>query len=141
MSLLDEKGRPSIVSRAYVIPPASKLGPITPDERKRIVATSVVSGHYEKVVDRESAYEKLKSRTEDKQPGAPAARKETESAPGASSGGISDILFGSTGPRGGRREGVLESAAKSAARSVGSHVGREIIRGVLGSIFGGSRRR
>jgi DNA helicase HerA-like ATPase len=139
VSLLDEKGRPNMVERAYVIPPASQLGPITADERKRIIAASDVARHYEKTVDRESAYEKLKGRTEAKQPeGSPAGK--APSAPAGSSGGLSDILFGSTGPRGGRREGVLESAAKSAARSVGSHVGREIIRGVLGSIFGGGRR-
>jgi uncharacterized protein len=137
VSLLDEKGRPNMVERAYVIPPASKLGPITPEERKRIVATSVIAGHYEKAVDRESAYEKLKERTEAKQP----ADTETASASAGSSGGLRDILFGSTGPRGGRREGVLESAAKSAARAVGSQVGREILRGVLGSILGGGRRR
>jgi DNA helicase HerA-like ATPase len=139
VSLLDEKGRPNMVERAYVIPPASQLGPITADERKRIIAASDVARHYEKTVDRESAYEKLKGRTEAKQPeGSPAGK--APSAPAGSAGGLSDILFGSTGPRGGRREGVLESAAKSAARSVGSHVGREIIRGVLGSIFGGGRR-
>jgi DNA helicase HerA-like ATPase len=141
VSFLDEKGRPNMAERAYVIPPASKLGPITTAERRQIIAASVVAGHYEKMVDRESAYEKLKGRTETKQPDAPPARTETASAPAGSSGGLRDILFGSTGPRGGRREGVLESAAKSAARSVGSHVGREIIRGVLGSMFGGGRRR
>jgi hypothetical protein len=56
-------------------------------------------------------------------------------------GGLSDILFGKTGPRGGHTPGILESAAKSAARTVGSSVGREIVRGVLGSIFGGGKRR
>jgi uncharacterized protein len=141
VSLLDEKGRPNTVERALIIPPASKLGPITPDERKRIIAASVLTGHYEKCVDRESAYEKLKGRTEAKQAEAPVAGKQPGPVPTASSGGLSDILFGSTGPRGGRREGVLESAAKSAARSVGSHIGREIMRGVLGSIFGGAKRR
>ena len=52
-----------------------------------------------------------------------------------------DIMFGSTGPRGGRRPGLAEAAANSAMRSIGSAVGREIIRGVLGSILGGGRRR
>jgi hypothetical protein len=56
-------------------------------------------------------------------------------------GGLSDLLFGSTGPRGSRRDGLAQTAAKSAIRSVGSAVGREIVRGVLGSILGGGRRR
>jgi hypothetical protein len=144
VSLLDDKGRPSVVERAYVMPPASKIGPITAEERKKIIAASPVAGHYEKTVDRESAYEKLKSRTAERQAEAPATapRKGAPAGPPpGAGGGLSDILFGSTGPRGGRREGVLESAAKSAARSIGSHVGREIIRGVLGSILGGKRRQ
>jgi uncharacterized protein len=143
VSFLDDKGRPEIVERAYVVPPASKLGPISPDERKRIIAGSVVFGHYEKAVDRESAYEKLKTRTEAKQSETPARAPTTvgDSAPtGNTMDALRDVIFGSTGPRGGRREGMIQSAAKSAARSIGSHVGREIIRGVLGSILGGRRR-
>ena len=146
VSLLDEKGRPNVVERAYVLPPASKLGPIAPDERKQIIAGSAVAGHYERVVDRESAYEKLKGRTDAKQaPATGSAAGTGAGAPATTAGGVGgvvkDILFGSTGPRGGKRDGLLESAAKSAARSIGSHVGREIIRGVLGSILGGGKRR
>jgi len=145
VSFLDEKGRPSVVERAYIMPPASKIGPITAEERKKIIAASAVADHYAKTVDRESAYEKLKDRTEERQAEAPATGSRTgkgapAGAPQETGGGLSDILFGSTGPRGGKREGVLESAAKSAARSIGSQVGREIIRGVLGSILGGKRR-
>ncbi len=62
ISFLDEKGRPGIVERAYVLPPASRIGPITPDERKAVIAASPVKGVYDKTVDRESAYEKLKGR-------------------------------------------------------------------------------
>ena len=144
VSLLDEKGRPGITERAFVLPPASKIGPITPDERQKIIKGSAIFGHYEEVVDRESAYEKLKGRAA----GEEAAEAPTKGKPKAAPkegdagvlGGLGDILFGSTGPRGGKREGVLESAAKSAARSVGSSVGREIVRGVLGSRLGGKRR-
>src|SRR5215510_9837313 len=138
VSMLDHKGRPTVVERGYIMPPASKIGPIAPDERKRIMAASAVAGHYEKVVDRESAYEKLKGRTDAKQAEAPAARKGAPPAKAEPSTGgmLSDILFGSTGPRGGRREGVVEAAAKSMARQAG----REILRGVLGSILGGRRR-
>jgi hypothetical protein len=140
VSFLDEKGRPNVVERAFVMPPASKIGPISPEERKRAMASSPVAGHYEKTVDRESAYEKIRGRTEERQPEAAGKDKAGAPAPSAGGGALSDILFGSTGPRGGKREGVLESAAKSAARSIGSQVGREIIRGVLGSILGGKRR-
>jgi DNA helicase HerA-like ATPase len=142
VSLLDEKGRPNVVERAFILPPVSQIGPITPDARKRIIAASVVAGHYEKTVDRESAYEMLKARAGKL---AEAAGAPPKGAPGTASGGttgaLGDILFGSTGPRGGKREGVLEAAAKSAARSVGSQVGRAILRGVLGSIFGGGKGR
>jgi uncharacterized protein len=138
VSLLDAKGRPSVTERAFVFPPGSQIGPITAPQRQALLANSLVAGVYEKTVDRESAHEKLKVRTEQAQAEAAAAK------PGAGSGGmmgeLSDILFGSTGPRGGRREGLAESMAKSAVRTMGSTVGREIIRGVLGSIMGSKRR-
>jgi DNA helicase HerA-like ATPase len=140
VSLLDAKGTPSVVQRAFILPPASKIGPVAAEERKKLIAASVIAGHYEKAVDRESAYEKLRGRTETRQAGAPvkAGGKSTPAPEERGAGGmLSDILFGSTGPRGGRREGVVEAAAKSMARSAG----REILRGVLGSILGGGKRR
>jgi DNA double-strand break repair helicase HerA and related ATPase len=152
VSMLDDKGAPGIVERAWIAPPGSRIGPITPEERQAVIGRSMIRGHYEQTVDRESAYEKLQARAEDRQPpaGRPSARAPhtesiptpaptgTTTTPGA--GALTDILFGSTGPRGGRKEGILESAARSAARSVGSGVGREIMRGVLGSIFGSKKR-
>jgi DNA helicase HerA-like ATPase len=138
VSFLDEKGRPSITERVYVIPPGSRIGPITADERKALVAGSLVAGAYEKTVDRESAYERLKSKA---LAAAEAARAGSPAAGGGGAlGGLGDVLFGSTGPRGGKREGLVEKAASSAVRSIGSAVGREIIRGVLGSLLGGRRR-
>jgi len=138
VSLLDSKGRPSLTERLYVIPPGSQIGVIAPEQRKALLANSIVAGVYEKTADRESAYEKLKGRAE--------AGAAAGTAPGAATagggvlGGISDILFGTTGPRGGKHEGLAESFAKSAIRTMGSSVGREIARGVLGSILGGKRR-
>jgi hypothetical protein len=130
VSLLDEKGSPCVVERAFIVPPASQLGPISDDERAKLIQSSDVYGHYEKTVDRESAYEKLKERTEAK----PAEPKE-------SSNPLSDILLGKTGPRGGRQSpGVIEAMTKSAARSIGSELGRQVLRGVLGSILGGKKR-
>jgi DNA helicase HerA-like ATPase len=148
VSFLDERGSPSMVERAWILPPASRIGPITPEERNAVIAGSVIRGHYEQTVDRESAYEKLKNRTEARQPdSAPTTTPSTPTgvprsgpAPPSAGGSITDILLGSTGPRGGHREGILESAARSAARSVGSGFAREIVRGMLGSILGGRRR-
>ncbi len=151
VSLLDSKGRPSVTERVFVLPPGSQIGPITPEQRKALIAGSLVAGVYEKTVDRESAYEKLRGRTvasadaaQDMQReagGKAAAPAAQESGGGGLMGSLGSILFGSTGPRGGKREGLAESAARSAVRSVGSAVGREIVRGVLGSLLGGGRRR
>ncbi len=136
VSFLDEKGRPSIVERAFVVPPASRLGPINDAERREVIASSTVYGHYEKAVDRESANEILSRRAQERQ-----AVQASPAASGSGSGsGISDLLFGKTGPRGGKQQGILEAMAKSAARSVGSGIGRQILRGVLGSILGGSSK-
>ena len=138
ISFLDEKGRPGMVERAFVLPPASRIGPITSDERRATIAASPVAGVYEKVVDRESAYERLKGRA------AAAAPPAGSSVPGASGGGFLDSLKGSLGglmTGSGRKDSMVEAMAKSAARTVGSTVGREIVRGVLGSLLGGGRRR
>jgi DNA helicase HerA-like ATPase len=149
VSLLDDKGRPNVVERAFIVPPGTRIGPVTAQEREKLIKASPVAGVYDKVEDRESAYEKLTRRVDEKavepKPGAPGADKETGQPAPAQSGGLLDalggLLGGSTGPRGGHREGALEAAAKSAARSIGSQVGREIVRGVLGSILGGATTR
>jgi DNA helicase HerA-like ATPase len=133
VSFLDEKGRPAMVERAFIVPPRSRLGPLGDAERRKVIDGSLVAGHYEKTVDRESAYEQLKART---------AQKTAESAPAKPGlGGILDSIGIPSGAGKGRtREGALEAAAKSAARAMGSEVGRRIIRGVLGSILGGARK-
>jgi hypothetical protein len=167
ISFLDDKGRPSVTERVFVLPPGTQIGPITADQRKALIAGSLVAGTYEKTVDRESAYEKLKGRAVASGDGAPAtggsgsgARMPVGTAgttgwPGAAESnaggglagsmgsmmdGLKDVLLGSTGPRGGKHEGLAEAAARSAVRTIGSSVGREIVRGVLGSLLGGLRR-
>jgi uncharacterized protein len=132
VSFLDEKGRPNVVERAYILPPASRIGPISLDERKAVIASSAVAGVYEKTVDRESAYEKLRSRIADSTP--------TINAP--SGGGIMGTIKDSMGglmSGSGRKDSLIEAMAKSAARTVGSTIGRSIVRGVLGSLLGGRR--
>jgi DNA helicase HerA-like ATPase len=133
VSFLDEKGRPNVVERAFVVPPASRLGTLTVEERRKVMASSLVAGHYEKAVDRDSAHEELAKR---------AGEKVAQSAPPKSEGlgGIFEkIGGGNAGAKGRTRESPIEAAAKSAARAIGSEVGRRVIRGVLGSIFGGKR--
>ncbi|HLU76810.1 MAG TPA: helicase HerA-like domain-containing protein [Burkholderiales bacterium] len=139
VSLLDEKGRPGVTQRAYILPPGSQIGPISEAERRAIIRRSVLYGHYEKAVDRESAYETLKGRAEASAAAADSPSVETPQSEGGWLDRLGEVLGGSTGPRGGRREGAIEAAAKSAARSIGSQIGRELTRGVLGSIFGKRR--
>jgi uncharacterized protein len=152
ISLLDAKGRPSETERVYVLPPSSQIGPITAAQRQALLKDSLVAGVYEQAVDRESAYEKLKGRaaattehaTTDQAAAAPAANGNSEAGPGGNMmdgmlGGVKDILFGRTGPRGGQHDGLAQNMARSAVRTIGSAVGREIVRGVLGGLLG--RRR
>ena len=139
ISFLDEKGRPSVVERAFILPPASRIGPITPAERAAIVAASPVAGVYEKTVDRDSAYERLKGRVANQPAALPGAPGSAPASGGGVLGSIKDSLGGlMTGS--GRKDSIIESMAKSAARSVGSSIGRQIVRGVLGSLFGGGKR-
>jgi DNA helicase HerA-like ATPase len=156
VSLLDDKGRPSVTERAFVLPPGSRLGPLSADERQALMAGSLVAGVYEQAVDRESAYEKLQVRAASA-PSAPASPGAAgpvgtagpigagAPADGASGGGLmgglNDLLFGHTGPRGGRHDGLAQTMARSAVRTIGTSVGREILRGVLGGIFGGKKTR
>jgi DNA helicase HerA-like ATPase len=141
VSFLDEKGRPHVVERAFVVPPGSRLGPVTDAERRALIASSNVAGVYDQVVDRESAYERLKGRAGG---GVTPAGKagEVGAAPAGGGGGWSDLLgglFGGSG-RSGRGDSVVQAAAKSAARSMATTAGRELVRGVLGTLLGGSSR-
>src|SRR4029077_16391771 len=47
ISLLDEKGRPNVVERAFVLPPASRIGPLSEAERSAAIKASSIYGHYE----------------------------------------------------------------------------------------------
>jgi hypothetical protein len=158
VSFLDAKGRPSVTERVYVLPPGSQIGPISPEQRKALIAGSLVAGVYEKAVDRASAFEKLKGDAARQGTGGETLAEEGARATAGSGsrgkpapapadedggliGGLKDMLFGTTGPRGGKHEGLAQTAARSAVRTMGSTVGRELVRGVLGSLLGGSRRR
>jgi hypothetical protein len=107
-----------------VLPPHSRLLPLTPAERAAVVKGSPLAGHYEQLVDRESAYEKLKGRAEEQ-----AATPGTAPRPG-----------GRAPPTAAESAGkVIGQMAQSAARAAGTQIGRQIMRGILGSLFGGRR--
>lgn len=125
VSLLDDKGSPAMVERALICPPRSRLSPLSPAERNRMIQSSVLYGHYEKVVDRESAYEKLREKAEASGPVPPRTPSRGRQTADPKS----------------ETTRIIQAMAKSAAHAVGSQIGRQIIRGVLGSIFGGARRR
>jgi hypothetical protein len=140
VSMLDAKGKPGITERALILPPQAQIGPISPAERSATIRGSLIAGHYEKQVDRESAHEILKARAATAAAAAETAAAEkaaaaTERAGTQGAGGLLGGLLGGSG----RREGVAEALAKSAARAIGNQVGRSLIRGVLGSLLGGKR--
>ena len=149
VSLLDAKGRPSETERVYVLPPGSQLGPITAPQRLALIQGSLVAGVYDKVVDRESAYEVSNARATQapadtggsvKTPRIPGgAQTEAANEGGGMGGMLNEALFGRTGPRGGQYDGLVQSMAKTAARSVASGLGRQLVRGILGSLMGGKR--
>jgi hypothetical protein len=122
VSFLDEKGTPGQVERALVLPPASRMAPLTPEERAGVLGDSPLAGHYEAVRDRESAYEVLKAR----------ASAAAEAAPAPRPGRAAPTVANQAGQ-------VLGAVVKSAARAAGTQIGRQIMRGILGSLFGARR--
>lgn len=131
ISCLDEKGIPTITQRAWVMPPASRIGPATESERQAIRHASMFTGKYDRVLDRESAYEVLQKRAEQ----ITNAKAKSDSDSGGILDSVKDLMLGSTGPRGGKRDGIVQQVVKSQVRSVT----RQLIRGVLGSLIGGRK--
>jgi len=150
VSMLDENGSPQIVERAKIVPPRSQVGAITADQRKEIIASSIIAGHYEKAIDRESAYEILQARAGEKTQGAgaPPVAANTPPPEGEKPSILAEALGTATaafqprvGPRGGRYDSLATSMVKSAMRAASSSIGRQIARGILGGILGGGGRR
>ncbi len=143
VSFLDEKGIPGIVERAFVVPPQSRIGPLTPDERKQLVRRSLVYGTYEQAVDRESAFEVLRSKI-----GKRADYQHTQ--------GPEPPLFNLQGmepaprsravnrqpedPLAGFFSDFARTAGRSATRTISNELGRQLVRGLLGGLFGSKRR-
>ncbi len=132
VSLLDAKGSPGITQRVWMLAPGSRIGPATDAERQTIRANSLLGGKYEKTIDRESAYEILLKRAEQMATQTEVSKPAANGEQGGVMGAVSDFLFGSTGPRGGRREGAVQSVAKSMMRRTAT----QLMRGLLGSLTG-----
>ena len=130
LSVLDAKGTPTMVERALVRPPRSRLRPLDEGERRQVLQGSPLFGRYEQVVDRESAHEILRDR---------ALREQERAALEAELSQSRSQTPKQAARRGRQPDNLVESLAKSAARSIGTQVGRTLIRGVLGSLFGGRR--
>lgn len=134
VSMLDDAGRPSPTERAWVVAPGSRIGPATDAERRQMISASLMGGKYQQAIDRESAHEVLLKRAESlpTQDGANNGKAADTGKDDGLMGAVSDFLFGSTGPRGGRRDGVVQSVAKSMVRRAAN----QLVRGVLGSLTG-----
>ncbi len=159
VSTLEQGGVPSMVERAKILPPRSRMGPLEPAERRDLLDRSPLFGRYEDAIDRESAHEMLEQRAAEQARAAAAAeleaalgRQQTLEAgltssrrigsrgqattPARSDGGpgiLGSILTGA----GGRRQGAAEAMATSMARSVGTQLGRTLVRGILGGLLKG----
>ncbi len=123
VSVLNKDGSPTPVERILICPPGSQIGPVSTEQRAEMLQRSPFNGRYEQEIDRESAYEMLKQKTErqnqeeleEKQ-----QKEEKKAAAGSSS----------------RRQSATEALLKNAARSIGTTVGRQIVRGIMGSLLG-----
>ncbi len=153
VSTLEDKGIPSMVQRTLIRPPASRLGPITPDERRKLINESPVAGQYDQAVDRESAFEMLQKKAERAAQQADAEVRDQGTQQGGGGRWTLPDFGGDASrpapsgrsqpaprqrqapaPRPSNRQSVTEAAIKSVVRSVGSQVGRALVRGILGSL-------
>lgn len=137
ISTLDEKGVPTMVDRAFVVPPSGHIGPITPEQRTALIANSLVAGVYETPIDRESAFEKLsvlhEAKMAEQQAAAEAeavAKQEKEQVKAEKAAARApDTMW----------ESVGKSAVRAATTSVARSIGTKLVRGVLGSLLGGKK--
>jgi DNA helicase HerA-like ATPase len=128
VSVLEDKGVPSIVGRTLIRPPSGRIGPISPQERQAVMSTSPVGGLYDEAIDRESAFEVLARRTRDKQLAEERQQQEELEAKTASR------TYAEARPRRSTRQTPGEAAMNSLARTVANQLGRALVRGILGSL-------
>ncbi len=153
VSFLDPKGIPMIVERAFILPPCGQIGPITPDERKEIIRKSDVYGVYEKLLDRESAFEVLEDRMNQanqakEQEAADQAAEKERIARAKEEAALAKAEAARERAERSRRRSepdifgeLTKQVGRTATRTLGNELGRTLVRGILGSIFGGGRKR
>lgn len=134
VSFLDEKGIPAMVEKAKILPPQGQIGPVTPEERNNLIKNSLVYGVYDKVVDRESAFEILQQKVAAQKANDEVVEQQKRQAgnKGSSGGGLFE---------GGLMGELTKIAGKSMTRQISNEVGRQLVRGLMGSLFGGSTGR
>lgn len=135
LSVLDSKGSPSITQRAMVIAPGSRMGAMTEEEQRALIEKSSLAGKYDQSIDRESAFEKLQQGVQRTTDATKAPSVEDIKSDGGIVGALKSVLFGHTGPRGGKHDGIMQTVAKSATRQITN----QVLRGILGSLFGGRK--
>ena len=148
ISCLDEQGTPQIMEKGMVMPPYSSFSPITPDERKTLIAQSIVAGVYEQEVDRDSAYEMLQRKVSEseqqKQADALSAQQAKEQDALAKQQAKEQERLAKLQAKEAEKEAaarakltqdIVGTFAKSVARSLGGSTGQKIVRGLLGSLF------
>ncbi|MDQ0469696.1 helicase HerA-like domain-containing protein [Labrys wisconsinensis] len=136
VSFLEGNGVPAMVQRALVVPPAARVGPVTPEERRQTLAASPLRGKYDEAVDRESAFEILTRKN--------AGATEADAGGGGFLGGVLGSVFGGgakSGSRPSTRMSTTEVVVRSAARSMASTAGRQIANALLRGLLGGLTRR
>lgn len=138
ISTLDEKGVPTIVDRAFVVPPVSQLGPVTPEQRAQLMSSSLVAGQYEQAADPESAFEILAKRAQEKAAAAAQAKAEEDAEKEAEKQAKAERAAARAPDT--LTESITKSVVRSASSSIGRSIGTQIVRGVLGSIFGGKSK-
>ena len=134
VSVLEDKGIPSMVGRTLIRPPSGKVGPILPEERRALIANSPVAGVYDTAIDRDSAFEVLTAKTKARQD---ADAKATEAAAAAKEAAAEEKADRAAAPRRSTRAGPVEAAVTSFGRSLATNLGRALVRGILGSLTRG----
>ncbi len=166
VSLLQPDGAPTPVQRTLIKPPSSRVGPLTPEERKVLVATDEVGARYDVQVDRESAQEMLAAKATEAAAAAAAAKAQTDAERAAAEKAKADAVAARdalklqreqerleaqrrreeqrTADRAAREaakpsmtDKMMQSAGRAVASSVGRQLGTQLLRGILGGFMRG----
>ena len=141
VSFLEGNGVPEIVQRALILPPAGRVGPVTPAERAAAIAAAPAHGKYEQTVDRDSAYEMLQRRAGQAAAPAPTPEQPAPQPGGGMFGNILGGLFGQGSGSPSSRMSTTQVVVRSAVRSAASTVGRQVAQAILRGVLGGLTRR